>query len=124
MANSLLPLRLGPHTAGTRVPRMELTEMGPSLDLEVRRSRQPPPDLEKEACRQPKLDKKKVGAAPWLLCARAVTPCWAGMARGARQAVGLPPSLLALPSRCVRLPHARACALMPSMVGSLHVPVL
>lgn len=45
--------------SGTRVPRMELTEMGPSLDLEVRRSRQPPPDLEKEACRQPKLDKKK-----------------------------------------------------------------
>ncbi len=35
--------------------------MGPSLDLELRRSRQPPPDLEKEACRQPKLDKKKVG---------------------------------------------------------------
>lgn len=42
---------------------MELSEMGPSLDLEVRRSRQPPVDLEKEACKQPKLDKKKVGAA-------------------------------------------------------------
>lgn len=47
--------------AGTRVPRTELTEMGPSLDLELRRSRQPPPDLEKEALRRPKLDKKKVG---------------------------------------------------------------
>lgn len=46
------------HT-GTRVPRTELTEMGPALDLELRRSRQPPVDLEKEACRRPKLDKKK-----------------------------------------------------------------
>lgn len=47
--------------AGTRVPRMELSEMGPTLDLEVRRSQQPPVDLEKEATKQPKLDKKKVG---------------------------------------------------------------
>ncbi|PSC75116.1 ribosome production factor 2-like protein [Micractinium conductrix] len=45
--------------SGTRVPRTELTEMGPSLDLEVRRTRQPPVDLEKEACKQPKTDKKK-----------------------------------------------------------------
>lgn len=56
-------------SAGTRVPRTELTEMGPSLDLEVRRSRQPPPDLEKEACRRPKLDKKKVGAGGWRVLA-------------------------------------------------------
>lgn len=35
--------------------------MGPSLDLEVRRRREPPVELEKEATRQPKLDKKKVG---------------------------------------------------------------
>lgn len=46
--------------AGTRVPRTELSEMGPSLDLELRRSRQPPPDVEKEAQRRPKTDKKKV----------------------------------------------------------------
>lgn len=45
--------------SGTRVPRMELSEMGPSLDLEVRRSRPPPLELEKEATKQPKLDKKK-----------------------------------------------------------------
>jgi hypothetical protein len=43
------------------VPRTELAEMGPSLDLEVRRCRQPPVDLE-EANRRPKVDKKKVGA--------------------------------------------------------------
>ena len=47
--------------AGTRVPRVELHEMGPSMDLEVRRSRAAPPDLEKEASRQPKPAKKKVG---------------------------------------------------------------
>jgi hypothetical protein len=50
--------------AGTQVPRTELAEMGPSLDLEVRRCRQPPVDLEKEANRRPKVDKKKVGAGP------------------------------------------------------------
>ena len=46
------------------MPRTELAEMGPSLDLEVRRCRQPPVDLEKEANRRPKVDKKKVGAGP------------------------------------------------------------
>lgn len=45
--------------SGTRVPRTELAEMGPSLDLEVRRCRQPPVDLEKEANRRPKVDKKE-----------------------------------------------------------------
>lgn len=63
LMRALLCLGMVPSAAGTRVPRMELTEMGPRLDLEVRRSRQPPADLEKEACRQPKLDKKKVGRA-------------------------------------------------------------
>lgn len=52
-------VRSGP--AGTRVPRVELAEMGPSFDLEVRRSRAAPADLEKEATKQPKLTKKKVG---------------------------------------------------------------
>ena len=46
--------------SGTRVPRIALREMGPSFDLSVRRYRAPPAELEKEACRQPKLGKKKV----------------------------------------------------------------
>jgi len=45
--------------SGTRVPRVELQEMGPRLDLELRRSRAPPPDLEKEACKQAKVAPKK-----------------------------------------------------------------
>lgn len=50
-----------PWCAGTRVPRVDLIEMGPSMDLEIRRTRQPPVDLEQEAMKQPKLTKKKVG---------------------------------------------------------------
>jgi ribosome production factor 2 len=46
--------------SGTRVPRIVLKEMGPSLDLTVRRHRAAPAELEKEACKQPKLGKKKV----------------------------------------------------------------
>lgn len=46
--------------SGTRVPRTELLEMGPSMDLVVRRVRTAPPDLEKEAMKQPKLTRKKV----------------------------------------------------------------
>lgn len=45
--------------SGTTVPRVVLEEMGPSLDFEVRRQRAAPGDLEKEACRQPKMGKKK-----------------------------------------------------------------
>ncbi|GAX75461.1 hypothetical protein CEUSTIGMA_g2904.t1 [Chlamydomonas eustigma] len=45
--------------SGTRVPRIVLREMGPSLDLTVRRHRAAPAELEKEACKQPKLGKKK-----------------------------------------------------------------
>lgn len=48
--------------SGTRVPRVALREMGPSLDLAIRRLRAPPSELEKEACRRPKLGKKTVGA--------------------------------------------------------------
>lgn len=44
---------------GGRVPRTELTEMGPALDLALRRLRAPPPELLKEALRQPKVEKKK-----------------------------------------------------------------
>lgn len=47
--------------SGTKVPRVELLEMGPSLDLTVRRTRPAPEDLMKEALKQPKLTAKKVG---------------------------------------------------------------
>ena len=45
--------------SGTRIPRVELTEMGPHMDLEMRRIKTPPADLEKEACTQPKVAAKK-----------------------------------------------------------------
>ncbi|KAF8067235.1 choline monooxygenase [Scenedesmus sp. PABB004] len=51
--------RLAYKKSGTKVPRAHLTEMGPRLDLVLRRVRLPPVDLEKEALRQPKLTKKK-----------------------------------------------------------------
>ena len=38
----------------SRVPHVELEEMGPSLDLAMRRSHLAPDDLMKQACRQPK----------------------------------------------------------------------
>jgi hypothetical protein len=63
--------------SGTRIPRVALVEMGPRLDLAVRRHRTPPQELEKEALRVPHLGKKKVGAVwcVWLcvfvwLCVR------------------------------------------------------
>ena len=46
--------------SGTKVPRVELLEMGPSLDLTVRRTRPAPEDLMKEALKLPKLTAKKV----------------------------------------------------------------
>lgn len=49
--------------SGTTVPRCALTEMGPRLDLSVRRLRTAAPELEKEAMRQPLLGKRKVRAA-------------------------------------------------------------
>jgi hypothetical protein len=59
---------------------MELSEMGPSLDLEVRRRKEPPVELEKEATKQPKLDKKKVGGGlgKQVMCvqARRGQSCW------------------------------------------------
>eukprot|EP00878_Enallax_costatus_P022497 GHUV01023868.1.p1 GENE.GHUV01023868.1~~GHUV01023868.1.p1 ORF type:complete len:167 (+),score=70.20 GHUV01023868.1:1370-1870(+) len=51
--------RIAFKKSGTKVPRVALTEMGPSLDCVLRRSRLPPVDLEKEALKQPKLTKKK-----------------------------------------------------------------
>jgi len=45
--------------SGTKVPRVELTEMGPRMDLDIRRRKTPPVDLEKEAMTQPKVAPKK-----------------------------------------------------------------
>jgi len=49
-----------------QIPRVELKEMGPALDLALRRHRLPAPDLEKEALRQPKVAKKKA-RRPWVV---------------------------------------------------------
>lgn len=47
--------------SGTKVPRIELVQVGPNLDLVVRRNRVPGPELTKEAMKSPKsLLKKKV----------------------------------------------------------------
>lgn len=47
--------------SGTRVPRVELTEIGPSLRASLGRHRQAPPDLWKAAMKQPEgIEKKKV----------------------------------------------------------------
>eukprot|EP00798_Chlamydomonas_sp_ICE-L_P007835 gene7835-1035_t len=45
--------------SGSRVPRLALEEMGPRLDFVVRRSREAPADMAKEAMRQPQLHGKK-----------------------------------------------------------------
>ncbi|KAG1660889.1 hypothetical protein FOA52_015931 [Chlamydomonas sp. UWO 241] len=44
--------------SGTKLPRIELEEMGPRLDFSVRRHRVPPPDVQKEACIVAKVGKK------------------------------------------------------------------
>lgn len=46
--------------SGTRVPKVQLEEMGPHFDLRMRRRRDPPMEVEKEALRRPKLTPKKV----------------------------------------------------------------
>jgi ribosome production factor 2 len=48
---------------GSKVPRVELEEMGPRMDLVVRRVREPPPELRKEAYKQaaPPKRQKNVG---------------------------------------------------------------
>lgn len=45
--------------SGTRLPRVELREMGPRLDLAIRRTRTAAPDVQKEALAQPRLGKRK-----------------------------------------------------------------
>ncbi|KAJ6493668.1 Brix domain-containing protein [Mycena vitilis] len=46
--------------SGTRVPRVELTPMGPSLDMKLRRHTPADPELLKQAMRTPKLKKTDV----------------------------------------------------------------
>ena len=46
--------------SGARVPRVELTPMGPSLDLRLRRHTEPDPEMLKQAMRRPKLRKQDV----------------------------------------------------------------
>ena len=46
--------------SGTRVPRVELTPMGPELDLALRRHTDADPELLKQALRRPKLQKQDV----------------------------------------------------------------
>ena len=58
--------RIALKKSGTRVPRVELQEMGPSLDLSLRRVREAPPDLMAEALRQPKTTGKKASLRPAL----------------------------------------------------------
>lgn len=44
-------------SSGTRIPRVELTPMGPNLDLSLRRHKAADPDLLKQALKRPKLKK-------------------------------------------------------------------
>lgn len=46
--------------SGTKVPKVALTEMGPRLDLSIRRTQQPDTDMWKEATKRPKMDKKQI----------------------------------------------------------------
>ncbi|TBU29219.1 Brix-domain-containing protein [Dichomitus squalens] len=46
--------------SGTRVPRVELTPMGPSLDLTLRRHTDADPEMWKQAMKRPKLRKQDV----------------------------------------------------------------
>ncbi|KNZ81891.1 Ribosome production factor 2 like protein, partial [Termitomyces sp. J132] len=47
-------------SSGTRIPRVELTPMGPNLDLSLRRHKTADPDLMKQALKRPKLKKADV----------------------------------------------------------------
>ncbi|THH03654.1 hypothetical protein EW145_g6111 [Phellinidium pouzarii] len=46
--------------SGTKIPRIELVPMGPSLDLSLRRHQQADPEMLKAALRRPKLKKQDV----------------------------------------------------------------
>ncbi|KAF9235296.1 Brix-domain-containing protein [Melanogaster broomeanus] len=46
--------------SGTRVPRVELTEMGPSLDISLRRHQDADPEMWKAAMKRPKVKKQDI----------------------------------------------------------------
>lgn len=46
--------------SGTRIPRVELTDMGPSMDLVLRRHTEPDSEMLKQALKRPKLKKQDV----------------------------------------------------------------
>ncbi|CED83019.1 Protein required for biogenesis of the ribosomal 60S subunit [Phaffia rhodozyma] len=46
--------------SGTRIPRMELSPMGPNFDFKIRRRQEADEDMWKQAMKKPKLDKKDV----------------------------------------------------------------
>ncbi|PFH49830.1 hypothetical protein AMATHDRAFT_81168 [Amanita thiersii Skay4041] len=46
--------------SGTRIPRVELTPMGPFLDVSLRRHQPPDPEMLKQAMKRPKLKKQDV----------------------------------------------------------------
>jgi ribosome production factor 2 len=47
-------------SSGTRIPRMELTPMGPNFDFKVRRRQEADPDMLKASLRRPKVEKRDV----------------------------------------------------------------
>lgn len=47
-------------SSGTRVPRVELTPMGPSIDLVLRRFQEPDSEVLKQALKRPKMKKQDV----------------------------------------------------------------
>nr|CAB3265689.1 ribosome production factor 2 homolog [Phallusia mammillata] len=51
--------RIALKKSGTRIPRIELENMGPNMDLTVRRTHIASDDLYKKACRKPKAAKPK-----------------------------------------------------------------
>ncbi|KAK4685238.1 ribosome production factor 2, partial [Tremellales sp. Uapishka_1] len=47
-------------SSGSRIPRTQLTEMGPSIDFSVRRIQNADPELLKHALKRPKIEKKDI----------------------------------------------------------------
>ncbi|EIE24419.1 Brix-domain-containing protein [Coccomyxa subellipsoidea C-169] len=55
----LRPYAIRFKKSGTKIPRVELAEMGPEMDLSIRRTRPAAADLEKEAMKRALIHKKK-----------------------------------------------------------------